>query len=57
MILQSADTIIDSTDFGSDIVIKFAVAEDKAEKLKLNINESFAGKLKIEMIGTRFDTK
>ena len=57
VILQSADTIIDSTDFGSDIVIKFAVAEDKAEKLKLNITETFAARVILKEIGERFDTK
>ena len=57
VILQSADTIIDSTDFGSEIVIKFAVAEDKAEKLKLNITETFAARVNLKEIGERFDTK
>ena len=57
VILQSADTIIDSTDFGSEIVIKFAVAEDKVEKLKLNITETFAARVNLKEIGERFDTK
>ena len=57
VILSSADTIIDSTDFGSEILIRFAVAEDKAEKLKLNITESFAARVNLKQIGERFDTK
>lgn len=56
-LLVSADTIIDSTDFGSDIAIRFAVAEDKAEKLKLNITEAFAARVNLKEIGERFDTK
>jgi uncharacterized YigZ family protein len=56
-LLVSADTIIDSTDFGSDITIRFAVAEDKAEKLKLNITEAFAARVNLKEIGERFDTK
>ena len=57
VILSSADTIIDSTDFSSEILIRFAVAEDKAEKLKLNITESFAARVNLKQIGERFDTK
>jgi putative IMPACT (imprinted ancient) family translation regulator len=57
VILSSADTIIDSTDFGSEILIRFAVAEDKAEKLKNNITESFAARVNLKQIGERFDTK
>ena len=57
VILSSADTIIDSTDFSSEILIRFAVAEDKAEKLKLNITESFAARVILKQIGERFDTK
>lgn len=57
LLLSAYDVIIDNTDFGSDIKIKYAVAEDKDEKLKLNITESFAARLIPTHIGNRFDTK
>ena len=57
LLLSAYDVIIDNTDFGSDIKIKYAVAEDKDEKLKLNITESFAARLILTHIGNRFDTK
>ena len=57
LLLSAYDVIIDNTDFGSDIKIKYAVAEDKDEKLKLNITESFAARLIPTQIGNRFDTK
>jgi uncharacterized YigZ family protein len=56
-LLSAYDVIIDKTDFGSDIKIKYAVTEDKDEKLKLNITESFAARLIPTHIGDRFDTK
>ena len=57
LLLSAYDVIIDNTEFGSDIKIKYAVAEDKDEKLKLNITESFAARLIPTHIGNRFDTK
>ena len=57
LLLSAYDVIIDNTDFGSDIKIKYAVAEDKDKKLKLNITESFAARLIPTHIGNRFDTK
>ncbi len=56
-LLSAYNVIIDNADFGSDVTIKFAVAEDKDEKLKLNITESFAAKLVPIRLGDRFDTK
>ena len=56
-IFSSSNVIIDSTDFGSDITINYAVAEDKSEKLQLNITEIFADRLKSMLTGERFDTK
>lgn len=56
-IFSSYNVIIDSTDFGSDITINYAVAEDKSEKLQLNITEIFADRLKSMLTGERFDTK
>ena len=56
-ILISNDTIVDCTDFGSEITVRFAVAEDRAEKLKLNITEAFAARVKLKELGQRFDTK
>jgi putative IMPACT (imprinted ancient) family translation regulator len=56
-LLSVYNVIIDNTDFGSDIKIKYAVTEDKDEKLKLNITESFAARLIPTHIGDRFDTK
>lgn len=56
-ILLSFNVIIDNTDFGSDISIKLAVAEDKNEKFHLSITEAFAARINLNKIGERFDTK
>lgn len=56
-VLSGYDVIIDNTDFGSEVTIRYAVSEDKDEKLKLNIIESFAARLVPVCLGERFDTK
>ncbi len=56
-LFSSHEVIVDNTDFGSEITIKYAVAEDKSEGLQLNITEIFADRLKSTLIGERFDTK
>ena len=56
-ILFSFDTIIDNTDFGSDIKLIFAVADDKDENLQIKITEAFAARIKLRKLGERFDTK
>ena len=56
-ILSSFDVITDNTDFGSDITVRFAVAEDKNENIQLKITEAFAARIKLRKLGERFDTK
>ncbi len=51
------NVITDDTDFASEVTVSFAVSSERAENLKININEAFAGKLILEKLGTRFDTK
>ena len=56
-IFSSHGAVIDNTDFGSEILIEYAVPEDKSAALQLNITEAFADKLKSTLSGERFDTK
>lgn len=55
--LSHFDIIIDNTDFSSSVNLKFAISEEIFEKFTLKINETFAGKVKINVTGARLDTK
>ncbi len=47
--------IVDSTDFGSDVCVRFAVKTEEAERLARKISELTSGKTVAEKCGNRFD--
>ena len=49
--------IIDSTDFGAEVVVKFAIKRDHAEKLLTRISEAGYGRDVPIFLGERFDCK
>ena len=55
--LQNVDAIIDDTVFADEVLIKFAVKEELSSNLLKRITDIFAGKLIVEFIETRIDTK
>lgn len=55
--LQNVDAIIDDTVFADEILIKFAVKEELSSNLLKRVTDLFAGRLNIELIETRIDTK
>ena len=56
-ILNSFDVIIDNTDFSSDVTIKFAIKADVLDGFVKKTGEAFAGRIVLEYIETRLDTK
>ena len=56
-VLANASAIIDSTDFGADVCVRFAVKRDQAERLLLKINEVGFGRDVPVPIGERFDCR
>ena len=57
-ILSNDDAvIIDSTDFGADVTVKFAVKRDRSEKLLTHISEVGYGRDVPKFLGERFDCK
>lgn len=55
--LQSIDAIIDDTIFEDEVSIKFAIKEDASDTFIKRITEIFAGKVLINFIESRIDTK
>ncbi|MBO5374548.1 MAG: YigZ family protein [Clostridia bacterium] len=55
--LTGFSIIIDDTSFETDIVVNFAVPEDAFTELKEKINEAFAGRILLEIVGKRQDCK
>ncbi len=55
--LQNADAIIDDTIFEDGVTIKFAIKEEASDFFKKRITEIFAGKVSINFIESRIDTK
>ena len=55
--LQSIDAIIDDTIFEDEVSIKFAIKEDASDTFIKRITEIFAGKILINFIESRIDTK
>ena len=49
--------IVDSTDFGAEVTVKFAVKRDRADKLLDRISESGYGRDIPKFLGERFDCK
>ena len=55
--MNSFDVIIDNTDFSSDVTIKFAIKADVLDGFVKKTGEAFAGRIVLEYIETRLDTK
>lgn len=55
--LEKVRAITDSTEYGADVTITFAVRHDKSEGLRTRITEMFASRAEAEIIGERFDTE
>ena len=56
-LLANASAIIDSTDFGADVCVRFAIKRDEAEKLLSKISEVGYGRDIPKPIGERFDCR
>jgi putative IMPACT (imprinted ancient) family translation regulator len=56
-ILASAGAIIDDTDFGADVCVKFALKRDEAEKVLQRISEAGYGRDIPALVGERFDCR
>lgn len=55
--LQSADAIIDNTDFADDVAITFAIREEIANSFIERIIDTFNGRIKPRVIENRIDCK
>ncbi|MBO7302747.1 MAG: YigZ family protein [Clostridia bacterium] len=56
-IMNVEKIIIDSTDFGAEVVVRFAVKKTQAESLLKRISEAGFGKDVPELLGERFDCR
>ena len=56
-ILSNAAAVIDGTDFGADVEVRFAIKRDKAEELLKKISEAGYGRDIPKIIGSRFDCR
>ena len=56
-ILANANAVIDGTDFGADVLVKFAVKRENADRLIAKISEAGYGKDIPVLIGERFDCR
>jgi putative IMPACT (imprinted ancient) family translation regulator len=56
-ILTSASAIIDDTDFGADVCVKFALKRDEAERVLKRISEAGFGRDIPTLLGERFDCR
>ncbi len=56
-ILACAGAIIDDTDFGADVCVKFALKRDEAEKVLQRISEAGFGRDIPALVGERFDCR
>ena len=56
-ILANAAAVIDGTEFGADVVVRFAIKRDKAEKLLSKISEAGYGRDVPQLVGERFDCR
>lgn len=54
---NDATVIIDSTDFGAEVTLRFAIKRDRAEKLLEKISETGFGRDVPKFLGERFDCK
>lgn len=56
-ILSVAGAVIDDTEFGADVLVKFAVKRTQADALLLKISEAGYGRDVPEFVGERFDCR
>ncbi|MBQ7376396.1 MAG: YigZ family protein [Clostridia bacterium] len=56
-ILTSASAIIDDTEFGADVCVKFALKRDEVEKVLTRISEAGYGRDIPTLVGERFDCR
>jgi putative IMPACT (imprinted ancient) family translation regulator len=57
ILLASYEAKIDTTEFLTEVVVKFAIPEDELDKFNKNLTETFAARFDAKKLGTRFDTK
>ncbi len=55
--LQNAEALINDTSFEDEVIIKFAIKEDFASEFNNKITDMFAGKVTLQFIEKRIDTK
>ena len=55
--LQNSDAIIDDTSFEDEVLIKFALKDDISDNFEKKITDIFAGRVKLNYIENRIDTK
>ena len=56
-ILANASAVIDDTEFGADVAVRFAIKRDKADALLGKISEAGFGRDIPEYLGERFDCR
>ena len=54
---ELAAAVIDGTDFGADVEVRFAIKRDKAEELLKKISEAGYGRDIPKLVGSRFDCR
>lgn len=57
ILLASYEAKIDTTEFLTEVVVKFAIPEDELDKFNKKLTETFAARFDAKRLGTRFDTK
>lgn len=55
--LQNSDAIIDDISFEDEVLIKFALKDDISDNFEKKITDIFAGRVKLNYIENRIDTK
>lgn len=56
-IFASFEVKIDNSEFSSNVSLKFAISQEIFENFQAKINEAFAGRVELKVIGTRLDHK
>lgn len=55
--LDKINAIVDSTEYGADVTVTFAIRHDKSEGIKNRITDMFASRAALEILGERFDSE
>ena len=55
--LNNFDAIVDSSEFGTDVVVQFAIKEEDCDNFIARITEVFASRIKPTILDSRIDTK